>query len=85
MCVFVEREKAREKERACVRSVGSNISCICVCKLSVRMCVCVRVSPRVQSYIVSLFDYVIKTVSLCVCRERESARERESVCAFSGQ
>jgi len=23
-----------------------------------------RVSPRVQSYIVSLFDYVIKTVSL---------------------
>ena len=44
-----------------------------------RPCACIefhRVSPRVQSYIVSLFDYVIKTVSLpctfvqilCSCR-----------------
>ena len=36
-----------------------------------RPCACIelhRVSPRVQSYIVSLFDYVIKTVSLYIWR-----------------
>jgi len=31
-----------------------------------------RVSPRVQSYIVSLFDYVIKTVSLSLSRQSDA-------------
>jgi len=43
-----------------------------------RPCACIeldRVSPRVQSYIISLYDYVIKTVSLSVClRVRVGAR-----------
>ena len=34
-----------------------------------------RVSPRVQSYIVSLFDYVIKTVSLSRMHQQQAKEE----------
>ena len=50
-----------------------------------RPCACIelhRVSPRVQSYIVSLFNYVIKTVSLCVLCVCVCVRVCVCVCVF---
>ena len=51
--------------------------CLCVCvrvcicepvwvcvRVAMCVCVCIGLSPRMQSYIISLYDYVIKTVTL---------------------
>jgi len=84
--------------RFCALPVLAILHRLCVCTWAVRVYVCVliqahkynlmyiydRVSPRVQSHIVSLFDYVIKTVSLyiyegCICLVIQMRHELELV------